>query len=135
MLSHGNLLSNVEQAYLFCRHRIIPEQEVVLAPLPLYHIFAFTVNLLTFYRTGAHSILVPSPRPPRNLEAPLRKFPVTWMTGVNTLYSALLNEPWFQKRPPQNPEGGHRRRGAPAGRGGRTLAPAPGRGRHRRLRP
>ncbi|MGH7442024.1 MAG: AMP-binding protein, partial [bacterium] len=37
MLSHGNLLSNVEQAWLFCRHRIIPEQEVVLAPLPLYH--------------------------------------------------------------------------------------------------
>ena len=101
MLSHGNLLSNVEQSYLFCKHRIIPEQEVVLAPLPLYHIFAFTVNLLTFYRTGAHTILVPSPRPMSNLKAPFAKYPITWMTGVNTLYSALLNEAWFQQDPPK----------------------------------
>jgi long-chain acyl-CoA synthetase len=101
MLSHGNLLSNVEQAWLFCRHRIVPEQEVVLAPLPLYHIFAFTVNLLTFYRTGAHSILVPSPRPPSNLKSAFSRFGITWMSGVNTLYAALLGEHWFQKRPPK----------------------------------
>lgn len=102
MLSHVNLLSNVEQAYQFCKHRIVPEQEVVLAPLPLYHIFAFTVNLLTFYRTGAHSILVPSPRPVANLKSAFRQFPITWMTGVNTLYAALLNEAWFQATPPRS---------------------------------
>ena len=102
MLSHGNLLSNIEQAYLFCSHRIILGQEVVLAPLPLYHIFAFTVNLLTFYRTGAHGILIPSPRPPSNLKAAFRRFNVTWMCGVNTLYAALLHEDWFVKRPPKN---------------------------------
>ena len=102
MLSHGNLLSNVEQAYLFCAHRIIPEQEVVLAPLPLYHVFAFTVNLLTFYRTGAHTVLVPSPRPISNLQSAFRRYPITWMTGVNTLYSALLGEAWFVQRPPKS---------------------------------
>ncbi|HTB22896.1 MAG TPA: AMP-binding protein [bacterium] len=102
MLSHGNLLSNVEQAYQFCKHRIVLGQEVVLAPLPLYHVFAFTVNLLTFYRTGAHGILIPSPRPPYNLKAAFKRFDVTWMCGVNTLYAALLNEPWFQKKPPRS---------------------------------
>jgi long-chain acyl-CoA synthetase len=102
MLSHGNLMSNVEQAYLFCRHRITTGQEVVLAPLPLYHVFAFTVNLLTFYRTGAHGVLIPSPRPPYNLKEAFRRFNITWMCGVNTLYAALLNEPWFQKRPPKS---------------------------------
>jgi long-chain acyl-CoA synthetase len=101
-LSHSNLLSNVEQAFQFCKHRIIPEQEVVLAPLPLYHVFAFTVNLLTFYRTGAHSILVPSPRPVSNLKAVFAKYPMTWMTGVNTLYAALLNEAWFTAAPPKS---------------------------------
>ena len=102
MLSHGNLLSNVEQAYEFCKHRIVPGQEVVLAPLPLYHVFAFTVNLLTFYRTGAHGVLIPSPRPPYNLKAAFKRFEITWMCGVNTLYAALLNEAWFQKNPPKS---------------------------------
>jgi len=92
MLSNGNLLSNVEQLYLFASHRIIPEQEVMLAPLPLYHVFSFTVHLLTFYRAGAHSVLVPSPRPVSNLRAAFKAYPVTWMTGVNTLYAALLGE-------------------------------------------
>jgi long-chain acyl-CoA synthetase len=100
MLSHGNLLANVEQAYQFCKHRITLSQEVVLAPLPLYHVFAFTVNFLTFYRTGAHSILIPRPRPMSNMKAAFAKFPITWMTGVNTLYAALLNEKWFQAKPP-----------------------------------
>ncbi len=102
MLTHGNLLSNVEQTWLFCRHRIVPEQEVVLAPLPLYHIFAFTVNLLTFYRTGSHGILVPSPRPLSNLKAAFRGRRITWMCGVNTLYAGLLAEPWFRERPPES---------------------------------
>ncbi|MGH7442383.1 MAG: AMP-binding protein, partial [bacterium] len=73
----------------------------VLAPLPMYHIFAFTVNLLTFYRTGAHSILIPSPRPLSSLKAAFRRFSITWMCGVNTLYAGLLGEPWFRGRPPR----------------------------------
>jgi long-chain acyl-CoA synthetase len=101
MLSHGNLLSNVEQCYAFCCHRIIPEQELVLAPLPLYHVFAFTVNFLTFYRTGAHTLLIPSPRPVSNLKAAFDRYEITWMTGVNTLYAALLGEKWFQELPPK----------------------------------
>ena len=102
MLSHGNLLSNVEQLYLFASHRIIPEQEVMLAPLPLYHVFSFTVHLLTFYRAGAHSVLVPSPRPVSNLKAAFKAYPVTWMTGVNTLYAALLGEAWFTAKRPEH---------------------------------
>jgi long-chain acyl-CoA synthetase len=100
MLSHRNILANVEQAYQFCKHRITPSQEVVLAPLPLYHVFSFTVNLLTFHRTGAHSILVPNPRPVSSLKAVFAKYPITWMTGINTLYAALTNEAWFQAAPP-----------------------------------
>jgi long-chain acyl-CoA synthetase len=102
MLSHKNLLSNVEQAYQFCKHRITQGQEVVLAPLPLYHVFSFTVNLLTFFRTGAHGILVPNPRPISNLKAVFKKYPLTWMTGINTLYAALLSEKWFKAAPPQD---------------------------------
>ena len=102
MLSHLNLLANVEQAYQFCKHRITRGNEVVLAPLPLYHVFAFTVNFLTFYRTGAHAILIPNPRPMRNMKAAFEKYPITWMTGINTLYAALLGEKWFQANPPQD---------------------------------
>ena len=102
MLSHGNLVSNTMQMLSMCSGFIRPGKEVVLTALPLYHIFAFTVNLLGFYHVGARNILVPSPRPPSNLRRAFDNYKITWMTGVNTLFNALLNEAWFTDSPPKH---------------------------------
>jgi long-chain acyl-CoA synthetase len=60
------------------------------------------VNLLGFYRVGAHNILIPSPRPPGNLKRAFENYRVTWLSGVNTLFNALLNERWFIEYPPKH---------------------------------
>jgi long-chain acyl-CoA synthetase len=102
MLTHGNLLANTEQVLAAAGDFLRPGRETVLTALPLYHIFAFTANLLVFYRAGGHDVLVPSPRPPSNLKRAFENYPVTWMTGVNTLFQALLNESWFTEYPPRH---------------------------------
>jgi long-chain acyl-CoA synthetase len=102
MLSHGNLVANTLQMIQMCGGYMRPGTEVVLTALPLYHIFAFTVNLLGFYRLGARNILVPSPRPPSNLKRAFENYKITWVTGVNTLFNALLNERWFLDSPPRH---------------------------------
>ena len=100
MLSHGNILSNTSQMLEMAGHNIKSTEEIVLTALPLYHIFAFTVNLLAFYQRGCKNILIPSPRPPSNLKRAFENYPITWISGVNTLFNALLNEHWFQEHPP-----------------------------------
>jgi long-chain acyl-CoA synthetase len=60
------------------------------------------VNLLGFYHVGARNILVPTPRPPSNLRRAFDNYKITWMTGVNTLFNALLNEAWFTDSPPKH---------------------------------
>jgi long-chain acyl-CoA synthetase len=102
MLSHGNLVSNTLQMISHCGTGMRPGLETVLTALPLYHIFAFTVNLLGFYHVGARNILVPSPRPPSNLQRAFENYKVTWLSGVNTLFNALLNERWFVDSPPKH---------------------------------
>ncbi len=102
MLTHGNLLWNLEQMLGMVRSHIDEGKEVVLTALPLYHIFAFTVNFLTMYRMGARNILVPSPRPIQNLQRALENYKITWLTGVNTLYNALMHEEWFTAFPPKH---------------------------------
>jgi long-chain acyl-CoA synthetase len=102
MLSHGNLLWNVQQMLGMCGSHIDPGKEVVLTALPLYHVFAFTVNFLAMFERGARNILVPSPRPIQNLQRAMENYRITWLTGVNTLYNALLNEEWFAAYPPKH---------------------------------
>jgi long-chain acyl-CoA synthetase len=102
MLTHGNLLWNVEQIIALGRSAIEPGKEIVLTALPLYHIFAFTANLLAFYKVGSRNLLIPSPRPIQNLQRAFENYPVTWVSGVNTLYNALLNEEWFLAFPPKH---------------------------------
>ncbi|MBS3911563.1 MAG: AMP-binding protein [Hydrogenophaga sp.] len=102
MLTHGNLLHNIEQALAMGRSHVDEGKEVVLTALPLYHIFAFTFNLLCFYAVGAHNVLVPNPRPIQNLQRAFDNYPVTWVSGVNTLFNALLNEEWFTAFPPEH---------------------------------
>ena len=102
MLSHGNLVTNTLQMIAHCGTGMRKGVEVVLTALPMYHIFAFTVNLLGFFHIGARNIIVPSPRPPSNLQRAFDNYKITWLTGVNTLFNALLNERWFQDSPPKH---------------------------------
>jgi long-chain acyl-CoA synthetase len=95
ILTHRNLVANTLQ----CRAVIAPylgeEQGSVLTPLPLYHIFSLTANLLAFALMGGRSVLVPDPRDIKGLVRTLRQAQVTTMTGVNTLFNALINSPDF----------------------------------------
>ena len=102
MLLHGNLVSNTLQLLQMNGEYIVPGKEVALTALPLYHIFAFTVNLLGFYHVGARNLLIPTPRPPSNLKRAFENYKITWTTGVNTLFNALLNERWFTDSPPKH---------------------------------
>ena len=102
MLTHGNLLANIEQILAMGGAHIEEGKEVVMTALPCYHIFAFTANLLTFFQVGARNLLIPSPRPVQNLQRAFDNYKVSWISGVNTLYNALLNEEWFLAFPPRH---------------------------------
>ena len=102
MVSHDNLVTNTLQLISMCGNYMRPGKEIVVTALPLYHIFAFTINLLGFWNLGARNLLVPTPRPPSNLKRVFENYKVTWMTGVNTLFNALLNERWFTDSPPKH---------------------------------
>ncbi len=100
MLTHGNILANLAQVQAMGRSHMSGE-DCVLTALPLYHIFAFTANMMTFFEIGARNILVPSPRPVQNIQRAIENYPVTWITGVNTLFNGLMNEEWFAAFPPR----------------------------------
>lgn len=101
MLTHENLIMNMEQSL-----EMIPAikrgEETILTALPMYHIFAFTLNLLAFYWLGGRNILIPSPRPISNLKKAFENYKITWLSGVNTLFNALNNEQWFRDNPPKH---------------------------------
>lgn len=101
MLTHGNILANIDQVKAMGA-RYMTGEDVILTALPLYHIFAFTANLMVFFDLGARNILVPSPRPVQNIQRALENYPVTWITGVNTLFNGLMNEEWFAAYPPKH---------------------------------
>ena len=96
MLTHGNLVANVEQSYAWFKPIIQAGREMGLTPLPLYHIFALMLTML-FFRMGAPNVLVVDPRNVRALIAELRRYPITAMPGVNTLFNALANHPDLAK--------------------------------------
>jgi long-chain acyl-CoA synthetase len=101
MLTHANLILNMEQTFELVEG-LEKGREVALTALPLYHIFAFTVNLLGFWALGGRNLLIPSPRPLSNLRRAFENYPVTWMSGVNTLFNGLSNETWFLDTPPKH---------------------------------
>jgi len=102
ILLQSNILANMAQIQNCAKGRVLDAQEVVLTALPLYHIFALTVNFLAFLAMGQQMILLPKPIPVDNIIKIFRKFPITIMTGVNTLFNALINHPDFQARPPKH---------------------------------
>lgn len=101
MLTHGNLVMNMAQALEMVASNMVKGEETILTALPLYHIFAFTVNMLGYWVLGAHNVLVPNPRPLTNLQKAFEKFPISTLTGVNTLFNGLNNEAWFRDNPPK----------------------------------
>ncbi len=101
MLSHGNILANLQQVLAMGRSHMTGN-DCVLTALPLYHIFAFTCNLMSFFSIGSRNILVPSPRPVQNIQRAIENYPITWITGVNTLFNGLMNEEWFAAFPPKH---------------------------------
>jgi long-chain acyl-CoA synthetase len=100
MLTHNNLMSNVNMVLAMGKSHH-GSDECVLTALPLYHIFAFTANLLSFFELGGRNILIPGPRPVKNLQRAIENYPITWITGVNTLFNGLMNEEWFTAFPPK----------------------------------
>ena len=98
VLTHGNLVANTMQGLEMWKPFLRFGQEVMLTALPLYHIFAFTANLMIFYVAGGRNVLVPSPRPLSNLKTVMLSEPITWFTGVNTLFAGLMHEPWFKEK-------------------------------------
>ncbi|MBU1237952.1 MAG: long-chain-fatty-acid--CoA ligase [Gammaproteobacteria bacterium] len=97
MLSHRNIVSNVTQATAWITPPVRERQELIVTALPLYHIFALTANCLTFLRVGATNLLIANPRDIPGFIKELNKHPFTVITGVNTLFNALLNNPEFAK--------------------------------------
>jgi long-chain acyl-CoA synthetase len=95
MLTHGNIVANMQQALAWMAPRFVEGEEVVVTPLPLYHIFSLTVNCLLFLRHGAHNVLVTNPRDIPAFIKLLSRQPFTVLTAVNTLLVALLNHPGF----------------------------------------
>ncbi|HVK91308.1 MAG TPA: AMP-binding protein, partial [Mycoplana sp.] len=101
MLTHSNLLSNMEQMVLWLETAFLdrprPERLVFLCALPLYHIFALTVNSLAGLLTGANNILIANPRDIPALVREMATHKVNVFPGLNTLFNALMNNPDFQK--------------------------------------
>ena len=98
MLTHRNLVANVEQAAAWLKPVVSStEQEIVITALPLYHIFALTANGLTFMRGGGHNYLITNPRDFKGFVKELSKVRFSVITGVNTLYNALLNTDGFDR--------------------------------------
>jgi long-chain acyl-CoA synthetase len=95
MLTHRNMIANTLQCLAWSGAGVRIESERVLTPLPLYHIFSLTANLLSFAVFGGLNYLIPDPRDLHRLIRLMRRANITWMSGVNTLFNALVNAPEF----------------------------------------
>ncbi|MTD25699.1 long-chain-fatty-acid--CoA ligase FadD [Erwinia sorbitola] len=97
MLTHRNMQANLEQTKATYGSLLKAGKETVVTALPLYHIFALTVNCLLFIELGGANLLITNPRDIPGLVKELSKYPFTAITGVNTLFNALLNDEGFNK--------------------------------------
>lgn len=97
MLTHRNMVANVEQVMAWIKPSLVEGQEIIVTPLPMYHVFSLTANCLSFICYGSLNVLITNPRDIPHLVAELKKVPFTAITGVNTLFNALLHNPDFAK--------------------------------------
>ena len=96
ILSHRNLLANVQQVSNWIEPHIKPGDEIIITALPLFHIFSFTVNCLTFLKIGAENVLIANPRDLNQFLKVLKKKKFTVMTAVNTLFNLLMTSKKFK---------------------------------------
>ncbi|WP_226052929.1 long-chain-fatty-acid--CoA ligase FadD [Dickeya chrysanthemi] len=97
MLTHRNMQANLMQAKAAYGPVLQEGQELVVTALPLYHIFALTVNCLLFVELGGKNLLITNPRDISGMIKELSRYPFTAITGVNTLFNALLNNDAFSR--------------------------------------
>ncbi|MGY0556878.1 MULTISPECIES: long-chain fatty acid--CoA ligase [unclassified Lysobacter] len=97
MLTHRNLVANMQQAAAWVGTNVVPGQEVIITALPLYHIFALTANGLVFMKFGGLNYMITNPRDMPGFVKELKKVSFTAITGVNTLFNGLLNTPGFDE--------------------------------------
>ncbi len=97
VLTHRNICANVAQAQVWIKSALREGEELVVTALPLYHVFALTANCLTFLLIGARNLLIVNPRDTSGFVKELGRYPFTVITGVNTLFIALLNHPGFAR--------------------------------------
>lgn len=102
MLTQGNILANLYQLGAWAKPYITKGDEVILTALPLYHIFALSVNFLSLLITGGRMILLPKPVPIKNTVKAFKQYRITVMTGVNTLFNGLNHCQDFQKLAPKD---------------------------------
>lgn len=96
MLSHRNIIANIEQTIGSQKPLLVEGQEIIITALPLYHVFALTVNFLTMAKMGAKSILITNPRDMKSFMKDLSKHKFTIITGVNTLFNGMMNQSEFK---------------------------------------
>jgi long-chain acyl-CoA synthetase len=97
VLTHRNILANLQQAHAWIKPFLSPGAETIITALPLYHIFSLTANCLTFFKIGATNVLITNPRDIPGFVKELGKVKFTAITGVNTLFNALLHHPEFAR--------------------------------------
>jgi long-chain acyl-CoA synthetase len=95
ILTHGNMVANVLQSGAWLSKATAKDRDIVITALPLYHIFSLTANCLVFMESGAQNILITNPRDFPGFVKELKKYRFTYISGVNTLFNALLNTPGF----------------------------------------
>lgn len=95
-LTHGNIVANMMQISAWMKPKLKEHEELMVTALPLYHIFALTVNCLCMLKIGAKNVLITNPRDMPGFIKELSKHKFTVFTGVNTLFNGLLNNPEFK---------------------------------------
>ena len=97
VLSHGNMVANMQQISAWMSPKLKEREEIVITALPLYHIFALTVNCLSMMKIGAYNVLITNPRDMPAFCKDMSKHKFTVFLGVNTLFGGLLNQEAFRK--------------------------------------
>ncbi|UZD23104.1 AMP-binding protein [Algoriphagus halophytocola] len=95
-LTHANIVANMQQISAWMKPKLKEKEEIVVTALPLYHIFALTVNCLAMLKIGAHNLLITNPRDMPAFCKDLSKHKFSVFTGVNTLFNGLLNQESFK---------------------------------------
>lgn len=94
ILTHGNILANIEQATIWVKTSGLKDgEEIIIVPLPLYHIFSLTVCAFCFLKLGGHAVLITNPRDIPQFIKQLARVPYSVLVGINTLFNALLQHP------------------------------------------